>query len=147
MTPQTKPNLKLTDEDTRKEAIERLGNYFPLQIDGYDCTDETVYDVLVKAAVTGQTIETVCNNLDEMVNGETIRGYLNEQVRADDLHSLEQQGVSVNSNDKDDVKLTPTVLNFSVWLVFSIRLSTKSMVLFPLFLLRLNLLVYEIWIY
>jgi len=91
MIPQTKPNLKLTDEDTREEAIERLGAYFPLQIGGYDCTAETVYDVLVKAAVTGQTIETVCNNLDEMVDGETIRGYLNEQVRAADLYSLEQQ--------------------------------------------------------
>jgi hypothetical protein len=91
MTRQTKTNLKLTDEDTRNEAIERLGTYFPLQIGGYDCTAETVYDVLVKAAVTGQTIETVCNDLDEMVDGETIRGYLNEQVRVDDLHSLEQQ--------------------------------------------------------
>lgn len=91
MTPQTKPNLKLTDEDTRQEAIERLGTCFPLQIGGYDCTAETVYDVLVKAAVTGQTIEAVCNNLDDMVDGETIRRYLNEQVRADDLHRLEQQ--------------------------------------------------------
>jgi len=88
---QTKRDLKLTDEDTRKEAIERLDSYFPLQIEGYDCTAETVYDVLVKAAVTGQSIETVCNNLVEMVDGETIRGYLNEQVRVDDLHSLEQQ--------------------------------------------------------
>lgn len=91
MIPQTKPNLKLTDEETRKEAIERLGTYFPLQIEGYDCTAETVYDVLVKAAVTGQTIETVCHNLDGIVTGETIRGYLNEQVRVDDLHHLEQQ--------------------------------------------------------
>lgn len=91
MTSQTKTNLKLTDEDTRHEAIERLGTYFPFQITGYDCTAEMVYDVLVKAAVTGQTIETVCNDLDDMVDGETIRGYLNEQVRADDLHSLEQQ--------------------------------------------------------
>lgn len=63
------------------------------------------------------------------------------------IYGLNCATVSVNSNNKDDVKLTPTVLNFNVWLVFSIRLSTKSMVLFPLFLLRLNLLVYEIWIY
>ena len=91
MTPQTKPNLKLTDEDTRKEAIERLSTYFPLQVSGYECSPETVFDVLVKAAMTGQTIETVCNGLTNMVAGETIRGYLNEQVRVDDLHSLEQQ--------------------------------------------------------
>ena len=91
MIPQTKATLKLTIEDTRQEAIERLISYFPLQVSGYECTAETVFDVLVKAAVTGQTIETVCNDLDDMVDGETIRGYLNEQVKVDDLHSLEQQ--------------------------------------------------------
>jgi putative transposase len=81
----------LTDEDTRHEAIERLTRYFPLQASGYECSTETVFDVLVKAAVTRQTIETVCNDLDDMVDGETIRGYLNEQVKVDDLQSLEQQ--------------------------------------------------------
>ncbi len=91
MTSQTKTRLKLTEEDTRQEAIERLATYFPLQISGYECTPETVFDVLVKAAVSGQTIEAVCNDLDDMVDGETIRGYLNEQVRVDDMHSLEQQ--------------------------------------------------------
>jgi putative transposase len=81
----------LTDENTRHEAIERLSTYFPLQVWGYECSPETVFDVLVKAAMTGQTIETVCNGLAKIVDGETIRGYLNEQVRVDDLHSLEQQ--------------------------------------------------------
>lgn len=91
MTPPTKATLKLTDEDTRHEAIERLITYFPLQVLGYECTAETVFDVLVKAAVTRQTIETACHDLDNVVDGETIRGYLNEQVKVDDLHSLEQQ--------------------------------------------------------
>ena len=91
MNSQTKTRLKLSDEDTRIEAIERLTEHFPLQISGYNCTAEMVYDVLLKAAVTGQTIETVCKELDEMVDGETIRGYLNEQIRVDDMQSLEQQ--------------------------------------------------------
>jgi len=88
---QTQTPLKLTDTDTRQEAIERLTTYFPLQVSGYECTAETVFDVLIKAAVTRQTIETVCNDLDGMVNGETIRGYLNEQVKVDDMYRLEQQ--------------------------------------------------------
>jgi len=91
VTPQAKATLELTDEDTRQEALERLTTYFPLQVSGYECSTETVFDVLVKAAATGQTIETVCNDLDDMVDGETIRGYLNEQVKVDDLHGLEQQ--------------------------------------------------------
>jgi len=87
----TKTTLKLTDEDTRQEALERLTTYFPLQVSGYECSSETVFDVLIKAATTGQTIETVCNSLANMVAGETIRGYLNEQIRVDNLSSLEQQ--------------------------------------------------------
>ena len=91
MSNQTKTEIKLNDEATRQEAIERLGSYFPLEISGYHCTVENVYDVLIKAAVTRQTIESVCKGLDEMVDGETIRGYLNEQIKLDDMQSLEQQ--------------------------------------------------------
>ena len=91
MSPQRKTTLKLTDEDTRQEAIDRLTTYFLLDVSGYECKTETVFDVLVKAAVSRQSIEAVCKELDEMVTGETIRGYLNEQVRVDDLHRLEQQ--------------------------------------------------------
>jgi len=91
MIPQKQTRPKLTDDDTRQIALERLTTYFPLQVSGYECTTARVIDVLVKAAVSKQTIETVCKDLDDMVDGETIRGYLNEQVRVDDLHSLEQQ--------------------------------------------------------
>jgi len=91
MKTQTKTKLTLTDEDTRQEAVEKLSTYFPLEISGYNCTPEIVYDVLIKAAVTRQTIESVCKNLDEMVDGETIRGYLNEQINLDNFQSLEQQ--------------------------------------------------------
>ena len=83
-------NLTLTDQDTRNEAVERLTTYFPFQADGYECTTEMLFDILVKAAVTQQTIEAVCQDLD-VVGGETIRGYLKGQVRVNDLHGLERQ--------------------------------------------------------
>ncbi|MBV7327204.1 transposase [Chloroflexi bacterium TSY] len=89
MAQQTK--LKLTDRDSRNEAVERLNRYLPLEISGYECTPEKGFDVLVKAAVTRQTIESVCKDLPEMVDGETIRSYLKEQVRVDDLQNLERQ--------------------------------------------------------
>jgi len=91
MTPRTEATLKLTDEDTRNAAVERLTTYLPLEAAGYECTTEMVLDVLIKAAVTQQTIECVCNDLDETVDGETIRGYLNEQIRVDDLQELERR--------------------------------------------------------
>lgn len=89
--PRTKTTLKLTDIDTRNAAVERLATYLPLEIDGYACTTDIVLDVLIQAAVTRQTIESVCNDLDEIVDGETIRGYLNEQIQVDELQELERR--------------------------------------------------------
>lgn len=84
-------SLTLTAEVTRQLAVERLKSHLPLAVNGYDCTTEQVFDVLIRAAVTRQTIETVCQELPEMVEGETIRIYLNQQVQVDDLQRLEQQ--------------------------------------------------------
>ncbi|MEE8389858.1 MAG: hypothetical protein V3S14_03550 [Anaerolineae bacterium] len=83
--------LTLTDKDTHDAVVERLATYLPLEASGYECTTEMVLDVLIKAAATQQTIECVCNDLDGMVSGETIRGYLNEQIKVDDLYDLEQR--------------------------------------------------------
>jgi putative transposase len=91
MDPGPKTELKLTDKDTHDAAAERLATYLPLKVSGYECTTESVIDVLIKAATTQQTIECVCNDLDEMVSGETIRGYLNEQIKVDDLCVLERR--------------------------------------------------------
>ena len=91
MTLHTQAKLRLTDSNTRDAAIERLATYLPLEVAGYECTTESVLDVLIKAAATQQTIECVCNDLDEVVSGEAIRGYLNKQIRVDGLHELERR--------------------------------------------------------
>lgn len=83
--------LTLTDKNTHDAVAERLVTYLPLEASGYECTTEMVLDVLIKAAATQQTIECVCNELDGMVSGETIRSYLNEQIKVDDLCDLEQR--------------------------------------------------------
>ena len=85
--PQT--TLKLTDEITRQTALDRLTTYLPLQAAGYECSTETLADVLIQMATKQQTIETVCHNLADIVDGETVRGYLNEQIRVDNLAGLE----------------------------------------------------------
>ena len=87
----TGSQLKLTDEATRNEANQRLQKHLNLQAVGYECTTEMVLDVLIRAAVNRQTIETVCHNLTGVVDGETIRGYLNEQIRVEGLAHLERQ--------------------------------------------------------
>ena len=42
--PQT--TLKLTDEITRQTALDRITTYLPLQAAGYECSTETLADVL-----------------------------------------------------------------------------------------------------
>ncbi len=85
----SQPTLKLTDKMTRQATQERLATHLPIQAAGYECRTETVLDVLIEAAVSRQTIETTCTHLDQMVEGETVRGYLNEQLRVNDLYGLE----------------------------------------------------------
>ena len=81
--------IRLTDRAVRDIAVERLKQHLPLAVAGYECTTEMVLDVLLKAAVTRQTVEAVCQDL-EVSTSNTIRAYLNEQIRADDLAALER---------------------------------------------------------
>jgi putative transposase len=83
------PTLKLTDKMTRQATLDRLTTYLPIHAAGYACSTETVLDVLIEAAISRQTIETTCTQLDQIVDGETVRGYLNEQLRVNDLYGLE----------------------------------------------------------
>lgn len=83
--------LTLTDRDVRDKAVARLSTHLPLSVAGYDCTTEMVWDVLVKAAVTGKTVEAVCSDLRDVSTSNTIRAYLNEQITADDLAELERR--------------------------------------------------------
>jgi hypothetical protein len=50
-----------------------------------------VTDVLVKASVEGETIESVCNDLEAVPTGHTVRNYLNEQLRPEDLATIEER--------------------------------------------------------
>ena len=83
--------LELKDRDVRDQAVARLRSHLPLSVSGYDCTTDMVLDVLVQAAATQKTIESVCNDLASVSDSNTIRAYLNEQIKADDLVELERQ--------------------------------------------------------
>lgn len=81
----TPTQLKSTDEATRNRAIARLKSHLNVQAVGYACTTAMVRDGLIRAAVTRQTIETVCHSLAEIVDGETIRDYNPQLVRTAEI--------------------------------------------------------------
>jgi hypothetical protein len=80
---------KLTDQDVLHHTRARLRDHLPLHADGYCCTTDDLLHVLLGVAVNRQTIETVCADLLGTPDPETIRRYLNAQLRVEDLPALE----------------------------------------------------------
>jgi hypothetical protein len=52
----------------------------PFEADGYKCTTEMVYDVLLKAASDGISIEAACQDMPHVVDGNTIRAVRNDHL-------------------------------------------------------------------
>lgn len=82
---------KLDDAEVLRRAQATLETHLPLNADGYCCTSETLYQVLIGVGVKKGTIESVCTELADAPDGETVRGYLNQQLRVEDLPQLERQ--------------------------------------------------------
>ena len=79
---------KLTDQDVLQHARTCLQAHLPLQADGYVCTTNDLLQVLLGVAVNRGTIEAICADLVGTPDPETIRRYLNAQLRVADLPAL-----------------------------------------------------------
>jgi Transposase DDE domain len=86
-------NTNLTQTAVLDIARSRVGEFLPLQADGYACTTDQLLDVLLAVSCQKETIEQVCADLKIKVGAETIRGYFNEQLKTEKLDNLQ---VAVN---------------------------------------------------
>jgi putative transposase len=77
--------LKLSDQQVLEHARKSLEEHLPLQAEGYICCAEDLWNVLLGVGVKGATIESVCADLVDTPNPETIRQYLNEQITIETL--------------------------------------------------------------
>jgi len=84
---------KLSDQQVLEHARKGLEEHLPLQAEGYICSAEDLWNVLLGVGVKGATIESVCADLVDIPNPETIRQYLNDQVT---VETLPQWGESLN---------------------------------------------------
>ncbi len=82
---------KLTDHEVLLHARTRLQAHLPLHADGSVCTTADLLQVLLGVAVTRGTIEAICGDLLGTPDPETIRRYLNAQLRVEDLPTLLDQ--------------------------------------------------------
>ncbi len=84
-------SAKLTDQGTLNSTIALLERHFDLSADGYLCQTRDLYQILVKAAAECSTIEATCNDSPGAPRGNTVRGYLNQQLLPAQIRELEQR--------------------------------------------------------
>jgi hypothetical protein len=82
---------ELTDQEVLLHAQEGLKEHLPLHAEGYKCTTDDLWRVLLGVAANRGTLESVCADLVGTPDPHTIRGYLNEQLCVEELPELEQQ--------------------------------------------------------
>ena len=85
------PQTELTAQDIRKTMQTVCQEHLPLQVNGYHCTSEMLYDVLMKAASENISIDAACRDLEQSASGNRIREYLNEQLNVEQLDQYEHQ--------------------------------------------------------
>jgi hypothetical protein len=82
--------LKLSDQKVLDTAREVLKENLPLEAEGYVCTTDDLYNVLLGVAANRGTLQAVCTDGLKIADPETIRGYLNDQLRVEALPELER---------------------------------------------------------
>jgi hypothetical protein len=85
----TNDSLELTERKVLDYACSSLQGHLPLSAEGYKCSTEDLLHALLGVAAQGSTLESVCADL-HLAHPETIRGYLNEQLRPEILPELER---------------------------------------------------------
>lgn len=83
--------LKLTDVEVLEQTAQLLKEHLPLKADGYICTTEDLINILLGVAANCGTVQALGTDLVGSPDPETIRGYLREQLRVEDLPELEQR--------------------------------------------------------
>ena len=79
----------LSDQNTLEFTVQVLSQHFNVQATGYRCQTRDLWQVLVAAAARGSTIEATCHDLLTAPDSNTVRGYLNQQLRAPQVRPLE----------------------------------------------------------
>jgi putative transposase len=74
-----------------EQARTQLAVHIPLEADGYVCTTEALWNLVLGTAANRSTLETVCSDLPQAPCAATVRGYLSAQLRVDELPGLERQ--------------------------------------------------------
>jgi putative transposase len=84
------PQKELSAHDIREMMQETAQEHLSLEISGYKSSDAMVFDILMKAASEGISIDAACRDLENTVGANTIRELLNEQLPKEKLAEQEK---------------------------------------------------------
>jgi hypothetical protein len=82
---------ELSAPEVLQHTQELLEEKLVLNAEGYKCTTDDLYKVLVGVAATKSTLEAVCADLVDTPEPQTLRGYFNAQFCVEELPQLEEQ--------------------------------------------------------
>jgi hypothetical protein len=80
---------RLEAEDVRQMTAGILREQLGVEAQGYKCTTEMLCNVLMKAAVEGMSVESICADLQGVTGSNTIREHLNRVLDVCDLRRHE----------------------------------------------------------
>jgi len=88
------PKNELHAADLYDMSLKTLQSHLSLDIDGYRCSSEMTLSALVKAALDNTSLNAICDDLDGMVDANTIREHLNSVL---DVSELARQEFEMNA--------------------------------------------------
>ena len=57
---------RLKAEDVRHQMMKTLTKHIPLQVAGYKCTTEMIFDILLKASAESSSLDAACEDLENV---------------------------------------------------------------------------------
>lgn len=88
------PEYALKAEDVRQMMLNTMEKHLSLKTEGYRCTTDQTFNLLLKAVAQGDSIEAVCADSCGGVDSNTLREQLNAGLNVDELR---QQEVEMNT--------------------------------------------------
>jgi hypothetical protein len=83
------PQNELRAEAIRETVQEVAQAHLPLHAEGYVVTDAMIYDVLMKAALEGISLDAVCRDMEHSASGNAIREVINQRLEATQVRQYE----------------------------------------------------------
>ena len=82
---------ELKAEDIRAYTLRTMKEYIEIPADGYCCTTDMIFDVLMKASAECSSLEATCADLEQVADSNTLREYINKALPVKELREQERQ--------------------------------------------------------